>query len=430
MGFVVRAAWFLAVVAVVACRSAQPPTPAPTPAPHPGSPGPLAAVHASVDDPSGCVSCHVDDTARLDVNKCMACHRDLAERIAAGKGLHASAVVRGKPCEACHGDHRGRAFDLMGWRSLRGGRDGFDHDLTGWPLDGAHQSQSCSSCHSKKDKQGLAVFMGTERQCGSCHSNQPHLFTARAFLACDRCHSTRSWQPARSEMRFNHDDRRDARMPLLGVHAAVACARCHARAVFALGLAEPGRCDNCHQNPHAGQLFGMRDCAWCHSPTFKQFTTTMFDHTEHTRFDLGGHKVLACSRCHTSALGTTAPAMACESCHANRQPHGNRFDAFGRPPACGLCHTNEVGTTPQTKWRLRGFDHAKNTKWPLTFQHADLACRACHRGAGPTSFEKLGPGNDCMGCHAHATVHDKKYTNAQCLTCHTAPGTSTIRTPP
>src|SRR6476469_2782199 len=159
MGSFTRAASFVALVAIVACRSAQSPAPAPAPTKTAAihrtatSPGPLAAGHAGVDDPAGCISWHVGNTTAVDANKCLACHRDLAMRTAAGKGLHASAIVRGKPCEAGHGDHRGRGFDLTWWPSLHGGRDGFDHQLTGWPLVGVHAAESCSECHTKKDPQ-------------------------------------------------------------------------------------------------------------------------------------------------------------------------------------------------------------------------------------------------------------------------------------
>ena len=59
-------------------------------------------------------------TARKDVSndKCLGCHdhNDLRARINAGKGFHASAHGQGQACETCHVEHKGRGFDLMGWR--------------------------------------------------------------------------------------------------------------------------------------------------------------------------------------------------------------------------------------------------------------------------------------------------------------------------
>ncbi|HEY5946083.1 MAG TPA: cytochrome c3 family protein [Kofleriaceae bacterium] len=427
MGCIVR---IVLVVAVAACSSRSK---APPPAPVPlvlSSPGPLFAGHAALDDPQGCASCHVNNTAQLDNNKCLACHQPLAALMQAGKGLHASAVVRGKPCQSCHMDHRGRPFDPMGWRSLRGGRDGFDHQLTGWPLEGVHATRTCDDCHSARDKQGLRLFVGTDRLCGSCHRDTPH-GAKRDLLACDRCHSTAAWQPPLRVLRFDHDDRKDARVPLLGAHAAVACAACHPAARFTLDLSAPERCDTCHASPHAGQLFSKGDCTTCHSPRGKTFAAAeAFDHTERTRFDLGGHKSLTCVTCHPKTLGMTKPSGACETCHATRSPHAKRFAAFGSPPACALCHSTRFSAMPQPKWRSTGFDHAKNTKFPLTDKHAELACRACHRGSGPTNFEKLDASAGCTGCHAHRTVHDKKYANAECTKCHVRAGSLQVIAPP
>jgi len=415
MGCIVR---ITIVLAVAACGANDAQTVAvPTVL---SSPGPLIQGHHELDDLGACNRCHVDNSAELDANKCIACHTLLGNRIAQAKGLHASPIARGKPCQICHADHRGRGFDPMGWRSLRGGRDGFDHDQTGWPLDGAHHTTACGNCHAARDAQGLDLYIGTDKLCGTCHGS-PHNFANRALEACARCHSARAWQPPLVELRFNHDDRKDARMPLLGAHRAVECSACHERGLFNLGLATPSRCENCHDNPHVGQLFRKPDCDRCHSPTFKTFEKTTFDHTEYTRFDLGGHKALPCARCHPASLGTTKPAMACETCHADRSPHAKRFAQFGSPPACAKCHPTSFGSPPRPKWRLADFDHAKNTKFPLIGKHSEIACRECH-GTGPVTFAKLDISKGCMGCHTHENVHDKKYTNQQCTQCHVRPG--------
>lgn len=382
------------------------------------SPGPLVIGHAELDDLGACNRCHVDNSPEIDANKCVSCHRTLGQRIMQNRGFHASAAVRGKPCESCHMDHRGRGYDPMGWRSMKGGRDGFDHDLTGWPLDGAHRTTACRDCHTGEDASGLETYVGTDKLCGTCHAN-PHNTTKRAFEACERCHTSQAWQPPRPQLEFDHDNRADTRMPLLAAHRSVACRACHERGLFTLGVAEPERCENCHDSPHLGGPYAKGTCTSCHSPTFKSFDKTIFDHTERTRFDLGGHKVLACATCHTAALGAKQPAMACESCHADRSPHGARFASFGSPAACAKCHTTSFGTPPRAPWRPKGFDHKKNTRFPLVGKHAEIQCRACHRGSGPTSFEKLDVKNGCMGCHTHETVHDKKYKNDQCLLCHT-----------
>src|SRR4051812_14378120 len=144
-------------------------------------PGDLSSSHKDLDAPDRCNDCHVNGSKDLSNDKCLACHdhNNLRDRISSGKGFHASAAVKGKACEKCHLEHKGRNFDLEGWKSIPGGQDQFNHDLTGWPLHGKHATNNCPACHKKKDHQGLVVYMGTDRLCGAvgCHANdQPHKF--------------------------------------------------------------------------------------------------------------------------------------------------------------------------------------------------------------------------------------------------------------
>ena len=75
-------------------------------------------------------------------------------------------------------------------------RSDFDHDSTGFRLDGAHLASGCGDCHSR------GVFDGTLRECEDCHS-QGRLVTATPKPArhvltserCAACHATRSFIP-------------------------------------------------------------------------------------------------------------------------------------------------------------------------------------------------------------------------------------------
>ncbi|HEX3478746.1 MAG TPA: hypothetical protein VHT91_27180 [Kofleriaceae bacterium] len=393
------------------------------------SPGPLTRSHATLDAQDHCNDCHVGDSKELSNDKCLGCHdhQNLGARIAGGKGFHASAQVKGKKCESCHHEHKGKDYDPMGWSSIKGGQKAFDHELTGWQLKGKHAATDCNDCHKAKSKeQGLRVFMGTDRGCGSCHAkDQPHKLVKKDLLACERCHGESVWKPAKPAMQFNHDDRKDATMPLLGRHKDVACTKCHVKNVYKLPFAKPDSCGNagCHQSPHSGHLFGARPCEWCHSPTFKDLANTqVFDHSERTRFDLGpAHRKIKCEQCHTKALGEVKPSRACEQCHAKDNKHGDRFKEFGSPPRCETCHPSGG-----PKWTPNNFNHGAHTKFKLEFKHAEVTCRACHRGSSPSEFERfaLNPNKDCKSCHAHARVHaddehpDGKYKSAQCLQCH------------
>ena len=401
------------------------------------SPGALSSSHAQWDNQQGCNDCHVDNTREISDQKCLNCHdhKDLGARIAAGKGFHASGAVKGKRCQTCHFEHKGRGKDdgMMGWSKVQGGQKGFDHGLTGWPLKGKHKTTDCAECHKAKNKAGVVVYMGTNTLCGSsgCHADdQPHKFERKDMLVCERCHGESVWKPAKNDMKFNHDDRKDAGMPILGSHKDVACLKCHPKYVFNLPAAKPQNCGNsgCHTTAHKDHLFDTKECEWCHSPTFKNFKQQyqkqmpFFDHSERTRFDLGAHEKLKCYDCHTKALGEKKPIAACEQCHAKDNKHGERFKEFGDPtPKCSTCH-------PTRSWKQNVFNHGAKTKFALTFKHAAIKCRACHRGKGPADFENFNGETGCKECHQHRTVHaDKdhpqgKYKTTECLQCHKAGG--------
>jgi hypothetical protein len=389
------------------------------------SPGPLTTSHASLDTADKCMDCHVGDSGGLTNDKCLGCHdhSDLKGRIAAGKGFHASSQVKGKNCQSCHLEHKGKSYNLMGWSSVSGGESGFNHDVTGWPLKGKHGAIDCSDCHKSKNRQGLRTYLGQNTLCGSCHkADQPHQFERQEMLRCDRCHGESVWKPAKSNMDFDHDSKRDASMPLEGSHGDVSCAKCHPKSVFNLPASNPASCGNsgCHDSPHDGQLFGKRDCAWCHSPTYGALDKFKFDHDKRTKFTLGSsHGKAKCEQCHTKALGESKPSMACETCHASDSKHGDRFKAFGSPPACATCH-------PSSSWKPSTFNHAKRAKFDLKGRHGEVGCRSCHRGSSPKDFEKLGNPTDCKGCHAHKNVHADedpvKFGSGKCLGCHDAPG--------
>lgn len=387
------------------------------------SPGDLSRSHASIDGSDNCNECHDGGKATND-RKCLGCHdhQNLKKRIDSGLGFHASAKVRGKKCETCHLEHKGRSFNIMGWDAMPGGEKGFDHGLTGWKLRGKHAATDCADCHKETNKQGLRLYLGETQFCGSsgCHkSEQPHEFDRQKNFACDRCHSENTWKPGLKNMDFDHDDPNDAAMPLEGTHADVNCEKCHPKDVFNLKERVPDDCANCHESPHKGHLFGLKDCDWCHSPKFRSLEKFSFNHRQRTRFELGGaHAKLDCYECHTAEQGARKPSRQCETCHADDHPHGTRFAAFGKPlPKCGTCH-------PSSGWTAERFNHNKKTRFKLTAKHAQTDCRGCHRGATPDKFERLPWKKQafCRDCHAHENVHDGEFVNRECERCHTTPG--------
>jgi class III cytochrome C family protein len=381
------------------------------------SPGPLSAAHASLEGQDNCLKCHTNGKD-LAIDKCTECHKEQKAKIEAGRGFHSTGKVKGKPCWACHLEHKGKQWDEMGWAAL-GGRDKFDHAATDFPLHGKHAAVACEKCHARVSKQGLRLFLGEQAVCGSCHKkDDPHNSSRAELLKCDRCHTDVAWQPPRKPLDFDHNDRRQAGYPLEGNHADVACAKCHPKAQFHFAAKDATACAGCHPDPHKGQLFDKKPCDLCHSPKFQTVKQFFFDHGKNTKFKLEGkHAQLACASCHLPGV-VKKPDKACEICHAKDNKHKERFAAFGKPaPLCATCH-NQVAWKPQTQ-----FDHAKATRFVLTGKHALVACRACHRGKTPDEFERFEAKTvGCMGCHQHAVVHERKFKDSDCLTCHKTPG--------
>ena len=387
------------------------------------SPGALSASHESIDGAGDCNECH-DGGRRVSEDKCLGCHRHrpLASRIKAQKGLHSTALVKPRGCADCHTEHKGRDHDLMAWPSM-GGMRAFNHRDADWPLLGKHQSIKCEACHKRKNRQGLRLFLSEEPDCGACHKrDQPHGFEKRALMRCERCHTQKVWKPALRDMDFDHDNPRDAALPLRGAHRDVRCDKCHPGARFNRTDRDPAACNNCHKSPHNDHLFDQRTCQDCHSTSATRLADITFQHARRTRFALGAaHAQTRCSECHTARLGTKKPSRACAACHARKNGHKQRFAQFGNPPRCELCHT-------PSNWHPGGFDHDRKTRFDLSGRHATATCRACHRGQKPDEFERFDPDTvGCMGCHAHKGVHGGQRSDSSCLECHQTAGRRDIK---
>jgi Cytochrome c7 and related cytochrome c len=411
------------------------------------SPGPLTTEHKDLDDQARCEDCHVNGSKALSNEKCLGCHdhKDLKKRIDAGEGYHSSGAVRGRKCETCHVEHKNRNFDIMGWRTIKGGEKSFNHALTGWPLRDKHSVLECLECHKNKNTGGRRTYLGESRECGTCHQDDdPHEFDRRGMMRCERCHTEVSWKPPRRRLDFDHNNKADAEFPQEGAHADVACGKCHPKSQFNLKRKRPGNCGNtgCHVSSHEGHLFDKKACDWCHSPVFRSLKRFDFNHAARTRFSLAGaHGKLTCYKCHTKTLGERKPDKRCANCHADDNPHRDRFAQFGRPvPACETCH-------PESSYKPTRFNHGARTKFPLQGKHGVIACRECHRGKEPYQWERFekttNHGQRCMSCHEHKNVHNNEFTDQPkskavykrsatggrelvqtCLECHFTSGTT------
>jgi len=85
------------------------------------SPGPLSRPHQKLEGSRACLQCHRSGKG-VDSQRCLKCHAALAQRIAAGKGLHSRPTHT--QCEHCHAEHNGVDYALVYWGKQ--GKNAFD----------------------------------------------------------------------------------------------------------------------------------------------------------------------------------------------------------------------------------------------------------------------------------------------------------------
>ncbi|RMD95538.1 MAG: cytochrome C [Calditrichaeota bacterium] len=344
------------------------------------SPGQLARPHAQLEGLKNCIKCHTLG-AGPTTEKCLSCHVEIQYSIKAKHGYHYQVLIREKqPCSKCHSEHNGRNFKLIFWPK---GQKAFDHDKTGFFLEGKHSQLNCRQCHQAKfvvfDLKKLnpevdlkRTFLGLGKKCLSCHEDEHH---GQLAENCLKCHNYREWKPA---VKFNHAR---ARFILTGKHRNVACEKCHptvratnfsVKSAFVKYTGLPfNNCTPCHRDVHNNQ-FGQ-NCKQCHRTSgWNQIIKANFDHSL-TRFPLRGqHRRVACVKCHVSGkMNTPLKFSQCSDCH--RDVHFGQFLHRRDKGRCESCH-DVFGFVP-AKFNLK--DHAQ-TRFPLTGAHVKVACRKCH----------------------------------------------------
>jgi hypothetical protein len=372
------------------------------------SPGRLSRAHAKLEGSGQCLQCH-DREQGIAPAKCLACHKPLQQRIAAGKGLHARPEYG--DCKRCHVEHQGEDAELVWWGKQ--GRAAFDHAQTGHALAGKHAQLSCERCHKPPS------YVGLTTACASCHQDEHHgQFAGRA---CDACHVQTAWKPATG---FDHAK---TRWPLAGRHAQVGCDKCHTSrqpdrdkpgVTYRVFRVVAGTdCASCHKDPHAGRL--GTTCTSCHTPAGWRGgmlrASAGFDHAR-TGYRLEGrHAALACEKCHLPGRPMRLPHAACTDCH--QDPHASgppaRTAEAGR---CERCH-DVSGFKPS---RFGPAEHAK-TGYPLTGAHLAVPCDACHRpAAGRKAIPLRISGARCADCHRdpHRGEVDRHLAKGGCESCH------------
>src|SRR3989339_44930 len=382
------------------------------------SPGALTKVHAHLEGMSNCTQCHVLGE-KVSNEKCLACHTELNARITVKKGFHASPEVSGKECITCHSEHNGLNFQIVRFETPT-----FNHQLTGYPLVGAHSKKNCTDCHKpahisdEKIKAKSFTYLGLKTECLACHADY-HQQTLPTD--CENCHNAESFKPA---TKFDHQK---TKYPLLGKHQVVACTGCHKTSTrngqkfqqFAGVVAT--HCTNCHKDVHNNK-FGQK-CTDCHTnESFKVAgSSSGFDHNK-TDFKLEGkHQQVTCKSCHKQKLTTPLPHSQCTDCHTDY--HRQQFVKNGKSPDCSGCHT------------VKGFNEFSYTLeqhnqgiFPLKGAHIATPCFECHKKTEKWEFKAIG--TNCIDCHdnIHKDFIDAKYyPEKNCEACHSTTHWRTVR---
>lgn len=376
------------------------------------SPGDLAEGHKQLEGIKNCTQCH-DLGKKVSSTKCLDCHKEIQTLIDNNKGYHANKEVVNKECVECHSDHHGRKFDMM-----RFDQENFDHNLTGYELEGKHNEVDCKKCHTPDYIQDLEIkkregtFLGLVEDCLSCHDD---FHQETLSNDCMSCHDMEGWEPA---SKFNHDD---TDYPLTGKHIDVDCIECHQitekNGVKFQEFADVdfADCVSCHKDPHNNQLQGS--CTACHTEDSFQVLKKGFNHNR-TDFTLkGAHKAIDCYTCHAENkdpelvfqdVFESVDENNCISCHED--VHEGKYGT-----SCVDCHSEE------SFFILKNEDQFNHnlTDYPLEGKHTNVDCKECHT---TPKYSDAIDFSQCQNCHTDYHLGEFKNElgiSPDCKECHT-----------
>ncbi|MCC6406370.1 MAG: hypothetical protein IT453_04325 [Planctomycetes bacterium] len=364
----------------------------------------LEGAHAAAE----CLRCHNDrGPAEMFAGRgCRGCHED----------VHKGTL--GNDCSSCHDQESFKAKDQIA-----------KHNLTRFPLVGAHAATECFRCHPGAQ---VGQFQPADTECVACHTadlaraTNPDHATNGWTQDCDRCHIPTDWGGAA----FNH-----SWWPLNGAHAAANCTDCHGGGVF---VGTPNDCYDCHQTDYANStspdhaaLGISTNCKQCHN-------TSTWDGAHFNHFGI----VDGCVNCHLADFqGTTNPdhvamglSTSCEQCHGTSTWLSGEFDHAGISNGCVNCHQADYNGTTNPNHAATGYGtdcescHGTNGWTNVTFGHLGITngCLTCHQtdytSTTSPNHAGTGIGTNCEQCHDtldwNNAVFDHTGITNGCVTCH------------
>ena len=219
---------------------------------------------------AACTDCHVGNNYTFTVanTDCYGCHQVAWQSTAMLGGAVPNHITSGFPtsqCSTCH--------DTVLWSTGK-----FDHSTTGWPLQGAHVTTPCASCHMGANPFGLTT---ANTDCYGCHQAAwqstvtlggvvPNHVAALYPTTCLTCHTTwvtTGWLGAtftHSQFRIPHNGSVCSDCHLVSTnYKTFSCENCHTKATaHRAGMSHPNvctpspacwfnpptRCYDCHKN--------------------------------------------------------------------------------------------------------------------------------------------------------------------------------------
>ncbi len=182
--------------------------------PHIGSPEIVSFQTPDENDTK--VTFHHEEHIELYRYDCVSCHR--SENCATCHNYQGSKEIVNKtldehhdPCQSCHETEE--AEDQCGFCHQNTVSKGFTHELTGWPLNTYHLSNTCTDCHG--DQKPIRAL---STDCVSCHDD----FEVGLF------------DHSRTGFQLSED------------HLEIDCYECHADDSYA----EPPECLECHDEEY------------------------------------------------------------------------------------------------------------------------------------------------------------------------------------
>ncbi len=230
-------------------------------------------------------------------------------------------------CQQCHND--------QSWQSIH-----FDHQKTGFILEGKHNLLTCKDCHDIRN------FSKIESNCTSCHED---IHEQRLGIQCKNCHTADSW--AVTDYYKAHAN---TTFILLGQHTSLDCSACHKRSNTNSYLRLSSDCYGCHKSnylntknpPHVVISLGVR-CEDCHSMNGWQ-PALYSDHETIFPIYLGTHRSEwnECTDCHVST--NNFQVFSCFNCHEHNENDMNRRHSgiqnySYNSDACYSCHPTGSG---------------------------------------------------------------------------------------